>query len=901
MSCGSLRRQLVGPWRIKDDPDPAGPPDAYIAPDADDSTWSEIPPTTHIQPWLYPGNPYWGPEVRAINDRAWWYRIHFPHPACMDDPSPSGAVESSRAHPQMHLLPGDEPARLGRTLATWKDARSSMILDESKARPITSGDSPADRPPPTHVRLVFEAVDYYAEVWLNGRRLGAHEGNFASFSFDVTDLLRDDNVLAVRVTAPWDPPRRWAVSYVDRVARKMVKGLYAHEDGLIPPDANPIGIWRPVWLEVHGDVTLDRVAFDVVEDPYDRSAQLTLRLHVHNRRAQVIAGVLHVRVALELDPASVTTNQVNQSPTDIAGDRFCGHKCVPFAPLLATIETESARAAPLPYGGRTIGLRVDEHVYVELAPGHQVIGHVVRIADPHWWWPWDLGHPDLYRLRCTLHEGQTQLDAHEELIGLRRVELLRSKEALHYQINGVPVFLRGTGYMGALYLSRLTPEQIEADLQQVRACGLNLIRLHVHVARPEVYSICDRLGIMVWQDFELNWLHDPGPEFEERAVQIQREMVALLENHPSIVTWCAHNEPTALPLVDVNLSARPDPRLYRELQALDPSRPAFLCSGKQEANWRQSGDTHAYIGGGHGGHYAAVYGVQSRLVTEFGCEAPPTLETLDEYPLLARRLAHVRPRIDDIHAYQASLLKYEIEWYRRTRFEPCSGYIQFMFVDLYPQVGCGVLDSARRPRPALAALRAASQPVHVMLEYALDPAGEAPAPPEGGYPVGVWVINDCRRPLFDCLVEWEVCDREGRVLTRGTAQQDVPAQRAHRVASLRWATVPESRPSVRLRLIHQGQVLDENLYPDFLAVLPRPAGYPWRLDPLLGMRCYGGPFAVSSLRLFNTWYGRLAQVLFPVYDWAEAMLAGGNAPSGLARLLDRLYRWLNQDLFSEPD
>ena len=44
------------------------------------------------------------------------------------------------------------------------------------------------------MRLVFEAVDYHAEVWLNGRRLGAHEGSFAPFSFDVTDLIQDDNL-----------------------------------------------------------------------------------------------------------------------------------------------------------------------------------------------------------------------------------------------------------------------------------------------------------------------------------------------------------------------------------------------------------------------------------------------------------------------------------------------------------------------------------------------------------------------------------------------------------------------------------------------------------------------------------------------------------------------------------
>jgi hypothetical protein len=53
------------------------------------------------------------------------------------------------------------------------------------------------------------------------------------------------------------------------------------------------------------------------------------------------------------------------------------------------------------------------------------------------------------------------------------------------------------------------------------------------------------------------------------------------------------------------------------------------------------------------------------------------------------------------------------------------------------------------------------------------------------------------------------------------------------------------------------------------------------------MRCYGGPHAQSSLRVFNTWYGRLARWLFPVYEWAEEMLSGKSRP-GLERWLKRL-------------
>jgi beta-mannosidase len=740
------RWELEGPWRLKDEPMGAGILHPYTATDFDDRDWREVPPATHLQPWLYPDNPYWGPEVRQVNNSQWWYRTRFSVPP------------QAQGH---------------------------------------------------HLRLVLGGVDYHAEAWCNGQRLGEHEGAFAPFAFDVTDVAQAENTLTVKVTALWDPRRRKGLTYVDEVYRGMVKGLYAHGDGLIPPDANPIGIWRPVWLEAHADVTLERVPYRVAEDEYDRSAQLTLRLHVHNRRSEPFSGVLQVY---------------------LAGETF-------------------------------EAIRADDYSSIEVPPGEHVVEKVVRISDPQWWWPWDMGRPDLYRLRCTLSDvdGRT-LDIHEQVLGIRQVRLLRSRETMHFQVNKVPFFVRGTTYMGGLYLSQLTPEQIDADLDRVQACGLNLIRLHVHIARPEVYAACDRRGILIWQDFELNWLHDASPEFEERCVRLAHEMVAQLGNHPSILTWCCHNEPTALPFQDRNLAQHPTQRLYHEITALDPSRPAFLCSGKEEEDWLHSGDTHAYIGGAHGGHYLDAYGRRSRLVTEFGCEAPLNLATLDETPSLAERLDHLRERTADIQAYQAALLKYQIEWYRITRFAPCGGYIQFMLSDLYPQVGCGVLDAARRPKLAFEVLKSASQPVHVLMEY--TPSA----------PVALWVVNDLTRPLMDCLVEWMLEDERGEVVTRGSARVDVPAQRAHQVSLLAWRLEADRRYLLQLRLLQKGQVLDENRYDDPFHPLPRPRDYPWHFDPQFGMRCYGGPHAKSSLRIFNTWYGRPASWIFPVYDWAERML-----------------------------
>ena len=154
--------------------------------------------------------------------------------------------------------------------------------------------------------------------------------------------------------------------------------------------------------------------------------------------------------------------------------------------------------------------------------------------------------------------------------------------------------------------------------------------------------------------------------------------------------------------------------------------------------------------------------------------------------------------------------------------------------------------------------------------------------------MALWVVNDTRRPLIGCLVEWSLKDDRGEVVTRGSAQVDAPAQRAYRVMLLRWQVREDRVYSVVLRLLHKGQVIDENRYDDPFHPLPRPRNYPWSYDPKLGMRCYGGPHAQSSLRVLNTWYGRLARAILPVHDWAERWLAEGLDPR-LAAWLKRLF------------
>ncbi|UCH35215.1 MAG: beta galactosidase jelly roll domain-containing protein, partial [Armatimonadota bacterium] len=90
------------------------------------------------------------------------------------------------------------------------------------------------------VRLCFGAVDYFAEVWVNGHHAGTHEGGYTPYAFDVTPDLAygSENAVAVRVTDPTNDRDRFAQFPFDEVPSGK-QGHYCQTGG----------IWQRVWLE----------------------------------------------------------------------------------------------------------------------------------------------------------------------------------------------------------------------------------------------------------------------------------------------------------------------------------------------------------------------------------------------------------------------------------------------------------------------------------------------------------------------------------------------------------------------------------------------------------------------------------------------------------------------------
>jgi len=589
-----------------------------------------------------------------------------------------------------------------------------------------------DRPEPGRRRFVtLDGVFYQADVWLDGAYLGDPEGYFFPHSFDITGLSRlaTEHVLAVEVTCA---PQR------QRAAKRNITGVFQHSD-TIDQDWNPGGLWAPVHIEETGAVRIDRLRV-LCRDANDSRA--------------------HLRVHARLD--SDTTRTVT---------------------LRTSLGTQSS--------GTTL---VVEHSR-SLAGGMNEVDWNLDIKDPQLWWPWSLGKQPLTDVtvevlteRDTANEG-TVSDTRTVRTGLRETAM----QDWVISVNGERLFSKGANLAPTrAALAEATPAEVRRDIEFARDAGLDLVRVQGHIGRPELYAAADELGVLVWQDFPLQWGYMRS--IRRQAVRQAREAVDLLGHHPSIVLWCSHNDP--VPTTGTSAAAAGnsivsnivrqqlpgwnrsilDRWVKRAFESADETRPVIAHSGV--APHLPSGrgtDSHLSFGWHHGtlndlDGFAASVPQMTEFVSEFGSQSvPPSADFMhpQDWPNLnwaglARHHGlqletmsrHVSPAdydgFDDwrtaTQRYQAEVLRHYIETLRRLKYRPTGGFCFNTLNDPSPAVSWGVLDHERQPKLAYQAVTEACRPVIVVAER-MRPilvAGEAIA-------LDVHVISDLRTPLDDVV------------------------------------------------------------------------------------------------------------------------------------------------------
>ncbi len=521
------------------------------------------------------------------------------------------------------------------------------------------------------------------------------------------------------------PPQR------DRTAKRTITGIYGHWDA-IDDSWNPGGIWRPVRIRETGPLRIAR--------------RRVLCTGASTSRA-------HLRLDLVLD----------------AGE---------FPPEAARVEVLvlDAGGAPLATSTRDI----------VAARGRNNLRVDLDVDAPPMWWPAELGEQPLVEVAIIALVAGATSDEARVRTGLRSIRV----DDWTFSVNGERLFIRGANHgPTALPLGAASPEDLTRDVALALDANLNLLRIHAHVTRDEVYEAADRLGLLIWQDFPLQWSY--ARSARRAAVAQARDVVDRLAHHPSIALWCSHNEPLAVESTTMRMTPRRiarlatsmflpswnksvlDRRVTHAIRTADPSRFVDPHSGVLPGPASLGTDSHLYFGWYHGDARELARALRAfprlaRFVSEFGAQAVPETasfcdpdrwpnldwERLEQHHCLQR--ANLERRVPaGGHAtfeswraatqrYQAWLLQLQIEDVRRLKYRPAGGLCVFSFADAHPAISWSLLDHRRVPKLALDAVRKALRPVVALVD------------PRTG---NVHVVNDGRATLAAAVVTVVAGDR----------------------------------------------------------------------------------------------------------------------------------------------
>lgn len=556
--------------------------------------------------------------------------------------------------------------------------------------------------------LVFEGLDTYATVYLNGEELAQTDNMFIRHRVDATRAMRPGrNVLAVRFDSTVATVERrdaspfWAAFYPPRVWVRKAGMNFGWDWG---PRLVTCGIWRPVRLEIV------------------RRA----RIESHYVRTHAIApqhAVILVGAEVELLPTVVED-----------GLR-----------LRATLVHEGK---VLTGEARLAGRRAEIRLLVE---------------NPRLWWPNGTGDQPLHPVTVELLADDEVLDRVEDRVGIRTVSLLQEPDpdglgsSFTIVVNGMRIFARGADWIPAdNFIGSIPPQRYQALVGMASEANMNMLRVwgggvYEHEA---FYRACDERGVMVWQDFMFSCAAYPDHD-ESFVANVRREaetVVKRLRNHACIALWCGNNENDWID----DMTRGDDPakpfygrRIYHEVlpavcAGLDPSRPYWPSSpyGGSDHNSEREGDRHnwqVWAGQKYPHVFGEPYGADTseanvsfrnyaldlcRFCSEFGIHASPVLRTLTtrtgnlEYDSpeflyrikdfdVERKARMMRAHIGEptsLEQYrvfsmlvQAEGLRFAIEHYRR-RMHDCAGSLFWQLNDCWPGISWSVIDYDLNPK-----------------------------------------------------------------------------------------------------------------------------------------------------------------------------------------------------------
>ncbi|MCE5197719.1 MAG: glycoside hydrolase family 2 [Armatimonadota bacterium] len=356
----------------------------------------------------------------------------------------------------------------------------------------------ADRPG-FDAELVFHGLDCFADIYLNGKLIGGTDNMLIEHIFDVNNLLKEDNELLVHIRPAVEEAKKFDYPPYVAALGDFAEALYVrkapHMYGWdIMPRAVSAGIWRPAEIRFRPKERLESAFLETANIAPDHSSAF-MRLHY--------------------------VTKISDGPDDIYEvevEGVCG---------------DSKFSSRKPTG--VIGGRIQ-----------------ISLSNPKLWWPRGRGEQNLYDVTVRLYKNGKQIDSLTFTHGIKKVELSRTSLTDQYgngefcfKINGEKLFVLGTNWVPADAYHSRDVERIPQILDMVEDIGCNMIRCWGgNVYENDLFfEICDRKGILIWQDFAMACRIPPQDLDHQRVIEREaRAVVRRLRQHACLALWAGDNE-----------------------------------------------------------------------------------------------------------------------------------------------------------------------------------------------------------------------------------------------------------------------------------------------------------------------------------------------------------------------
>lgn len=362
------------------------------------------------------------------------------------------------------------------------------------------------------VSVVFDGIDVFSDVYLNGKHLGETKNMFLQYRFEIRPLLqKGNNVLTVEMHSTlniMDKIDTTGYYAIFNEPRMFVRKAQCHFGWDWAPKICAYGIWNNVYVEGKSKQCIDDV-FVVADDKGNLTLSVTLNYNINATYDTL--GVMA--------PGSYEEN---------LGDKL--HYYVSETPF----------AEPNLYKGFDVIGKRNFACFVN--------------KQAQLWWPLGYGEQPLYNYRVELERDGKIISVKSGRFGYRSVRLLEEPKAdtlLGYQlqVNGVDVFVKGSNWIPVeCFTGEITDDKYRKLTKLAANGNFNMLRVWGGgiYEKDIFYDLCDELGIMVWQDMMLACaeIAEDKPEWVSNMLAEVEYQVKRLRNHPALVYWCGGNEKT---------------------------------------------------------------------------------------------------------------------------------------------------------------------------------------------------------------------------------------------------------------------------------------------------------------------------------------------------------------------